>query len=92
MTKSSKTIEIFLGVSFWQLKLPMAVNEYVSVIWPPKFETFEKSEKIWKQYLKRLEQYFKLENDKKRAFLLTCLSPDLYTFFQNLYRDADLST
>ena len=55
---------------------------------PPKFEHFDKSKERWEQYFQRLQQHLVLHgitnDDKKRAFLLSCLDPELYELLQNL--------
>ena len=56
---------------------------------PPKFESFDKSKEKWEQYLQRLQQHFVLHDigsqERKRAFLLSCLAPDTYGLLQNLF-------
>ena len=56
---------------------------------PPKFESFDKTNESWNQYLLRLVQHLELHNvtnpEKRRAFLLSCLDPDTFSLLQNLF-------
>lgn len=55
---------------------------------PQKFESFNKTSESWNQYLQRLLQHLELHNvktsERKRAFLLSCLDPDMFGLLQNL--------
>ena len=66
----------------------------VAVQSAPKFDQFN-SKKKWEQYLLRLNQHLELhdvtDNGKKRAFLLSCLDPNIFSLLQNLFGDAKMT-
>ena len=61
----------------------------------PKFDQFDSTKEKWEQYLLRLNQHLELhdvtDNDKKRAFLLSCLNPNIFSLLQNLFGDAKVT-
>ena len=61
----------------------------------PKFDQFDSTKEKWEQYLLRLNQHLELhdvtDNGKKRAFLLSCLEPNIFSLLQNLFGDAKVT-
>ena len=61
----------------------------------PKFENFDKSREKWDQYILRFKEHLKLHNvteqEKKRAFLLSCLGPKIFDLLQNLMGSSNVS-
>ena len=71
------------------------LNRTERVVSPPAFEHFDKAKEKWEQYLKRLNQHLELHNvveqDKKRAFLLSCIDSSTFTLLESLFGSSDLS-
>ena len=67
----------------------------VKVQFAPQFDQFDSTKEKWKQYLLQLNQNLELhdvtDNGKKRAFLLSCLDPNIFSLLQNLSGDAKVT-